>query len=150
MSVDGQHKWLYHRVYLSSVPWDLLWGILTAMVMQICHNVQPDNSNPVRHEVEVEHGYGAQSNSCSHKHANHALHEVVGRADLQNKGSLLISAFIYFSDNISQMKANIIERKSEIPFPLWTQCVATTEEHSLHNIATIAGIEYVVQEAIFF
>ena len=33
------------------------------MVVEIRHNVQPHDSHPVGHEVEVEHGAGSQDES---------------------------------------------------------------------------------------
>ena len=68
---------------LAAVPWHLLLGVLWAMVVQVRHKVQPHHVDPVGHEVQVEHGQGAQCNGAQSQDAQHALQEGVGGLDLQ-------------------------------------------------------------------
>eukprot|EP00983_Pelagomonas_calceolata_P108168 1159426-Pelagomonas_calceolata.AAC.5 len=51
---------------------------MAAVVLQVGHHVQPQHEEPVRHEVQVEHGRDAQLDGAGAQHTQPGDEEQVG------------------------------------------------------------------------
>ena len=72
-----------YRADLATVPGHLLFFVRGTMVVQIGHQIQPHDVEPIGHDIQLEHGHGAQPQRAACQHSQHALQEPVAGVHLQ-------------------------------------------------------------------
>jgi hypothetical protein len=67
------------RCSAAPVPRHLLLGVRAAVVVQVRHDVEPHDVDPVRHHVQLEHGKRSELDGEHAEQSDHADHECVAR-----------------------------------------------------------------------